>query len=172
LRKLDPRAHIGYLVGYDSTNIYRVWIPEKGKVISTRDVIFDESTVFEGKNEPRRLDIAERDDLITMIKLPQEQTENEKLLEEVDDVFESNLVVAMPYEGGIHRGIWAGHYFDITTLARHEQDTKEKEWKDVSEEVAKEIASIWESEYRSNWRQIIVGRNRRQHRPRKAAQFL
>jgi hypothetical protein len=22
--KLDPRAHIGYLVGYDSTNIYRI----------------------------------------------------------------------------------------------------------------------------------------------------
>ena len=54
--------------------------------------------------------------------------------------------VAMPYEGGIHRGVCAGHYFDITTLARHEQDTKEKEWKDVGEEVAKEIASIWESE--------------------------
>jgi hypothetical protein len=46
-RKLDPRAHIGYLVGYDSTNIYGVWIPPKGIVISTRDVIFDETKFFD-----------------------------------------------------------------------------------------------------------------------------
>jgi predicted Kef-type K+ transport protein len=25
--KTKPRAHIGYLVGYDLSNIYRVWIP-------------------------------------------------------------------------------------------------------------------------------------------------
>jgi Integrase core domain. len=49
--KLNPRAYIGYLVGYDSTNIFRIWIPYKGVVISTRDVIFDEHTVFNGKPE-------------------------------------------------------------------------------------------------------------------------
>jgi hypothetical protein len=38
--KTEPRAHIGYLVGYDSSNIYRVWIPTRGRVIRTRDVIF------------------------------------------------------------------------------------------------------------------------------------
>lgn len=53
LRKLDPRAHIGYLVGYASTNIYRIWIPHKGVVISTRDVIFDETTFFDGKRTDR-----------------------------------------------------------------------------------------------------------------------
>ena len=45
LRKLDSRAYIGWLVGCQSTNIFRIWIPEKGldqRVISTRDVIFDE----------------------------------------------------------------------------------------------------------------------------------
>jgi len=49
LKKLDPQAEIGYLVGYDSTNIYRIWIPHTGKVISTRDVIFDETKFFDGK---------------------------------------------------------------------------------------------------------------------------
>jgi hypothetical protein len=49
-RKLDPRASICYLVGYDSTNIFRIWIPHQGKVISTRDVLFDEETFFNGKN--------------------------------------------------------------------------------------------------------------------------
>jgi transposase InsO family protein len=93
LRKLDPRAHIGYLVGYDSTNIYRIWIPEKGKVISTRDVIFDESLVFVGKDEPRRLKLTEPelDDLIGQIELPQQQTENEKLLEEDEEIFDPSI---------------------------------------------------------------------------------
>jgi len=49
LSKLDLRAHIGYLVGYNSTNIYRIWIPYKGIIISTKDVIFDEKTFFNGK---------------------------------------------------------------------------------------------------------------------------
>jgi hypothetical protein len=27
LLKLNPQAHIGYLVSYDFTNIYRIWVP-------------------------------------------------------------------------------------------------------------------------------------------------
>jgi hypothetical protein len=38
--KTKLQAHIRYLVGYDSSNIYRVWIPTRGRVIRTRDVIF------------------------------------------------------------------------------------------------------------------------------------
>ena len=49
LSKLDPRAHISYLVGYDSTNIYRIQIPYKGIIISTRDVIFNKKTFFNSK---------------------------------------------------------------------------------------------------------------------------
>jgi len=51
LQRLDPKAWIGYLVGYQSSNIYRIWIPSLAKVISTRDVIFDENTIFDGKTE-------------------------------------------------------------------------------------------------------------------------
>lgn len=46
MTKLLPRAHIGYLVGYDSTNIFQVWVPVKGIVISSRNVTFDESLLF------------------------------------------------------------------------------------------------------------------------------
>jgi len=53
LSKLDPRAHIGYLVSYNSTNIYRIWILYKGIIISTRDVIFNKKTFFDSK----RIDI-------------------------------------------------------------------------------------------------------------------
>ena len=51
LQRLDPKAWVGYLVGYSSTNIYRIWIPPLGKVISSRDVVFDEQSVFDGKIE-------------------------------------------------------------------------------------------------------------------------
>ena len=89
LMKLNPRAHIGYLVGYDSTNIYRIWIPHQGKVISIRDVIFDKTKFFDGKrtNLSDEL-IAEMDTLIEKIKLPESQATNEALLEEDDEVLE------------------------------------------------------------------------------------
>ena len=47
-QRLNPRAWIGYLIGYNSTNIYRIWNPITGKVIATRDVIFNEDAVFDG----------------------------------------------------------------------------------------------------------------------------
>ena len=53
LDKLEPRAHIGYLIGYDSTNIFRVYLPFNNTVISTRDVTFDPSQLFkDSKEEP------------------------------------------------------------------------------------------------------------------------
>lgn len=51
LQRLDPKAWIGYLVGYRSSNIFRVWVPSMGKVISTRDVVFDEYTIFDGSEK-------------------------------------------------------------------------------------------------------------------------
>ena len=50
--KLEPKAHIGYLVGYDSTNIFRIWIPSKRKVIRSRDVLFDETEVYSLADPP------------------------------------------------------------------------------------------------------------------------
>jgi hypothetical protein len=55
--KLSPRALIGYLVGYDSSNIYRVWLPNatsrahQGKVIRIRDVTFKEDLFFQHRDE-------------------------------------------------------------------------------------------------------------------------
>src|SRR5436190_18833091 len=31
LQRLNPKAWIGYLIGYSSTNIYRIWIPQLNK---------------------------------------------------------------------------------------------------------------------------------------------
>ncbi|EXU96961.1 hypothetical protein X797_009878 [Metarhizium robertsii] len=66
----------------------------------------------------------------------------------------SPTAMADPTE--ITRGVWAGHRFDITTLARHNLDPQATEWRDVSEEVAKEIASIWRDNHGPNWRKKYV----------------
>jgi len=53
--KVSPRAHIGYLVGYRASNIYRVWIPKLERVITTRNVRFDESLFFNERSEEEAL---------------------------------------------------------------------------------------------------------------------
>lgn len=47
LDRLDPKAHIGYLVSYESTNIYRIWIPVLSRAETTRDVRFDEDSFYD-----------------------------------------------------------------------------------------------------------------------------
>ena len=46
-QKVAPRSLIGYLVGYDSTNIFRIWMPQKRKVIRAKDVIVDENKFYD-----------------------------------------------------------------------------------------------------------------------------
>ena len=87
LQRLNPRAHIGYLVGYESTNIFRIWIPHKGEVISSRDVIFDEDEFFDG----RKVDlddglVATLDNFVHQIKLPTQALRNEVILQEDDEI--------------------------------------------------------------------------------------
>ena len=51
--KVLPRRHIGYLVRYVTSNIYRIWVPILKRVIITRNVTFNEevrySKELEGK---------------------------------------------------------------------------------------------------------------------------
>ncbi|PHH92205.1 hypothetical protein CDD83_8405 [Cordyceps sp. RAO-2017] len=51
LFKLSPRAHVGYLVGYHASNIYRIWVPKLNRVILTRDVRFNEEEFFDPEKE-------------------------------------------------------------------------------------------------------------------------
>ena len=44
--KLAPRSLIGYVVGYDSRRIWRIWHPAGKTIIRSRDVTFDESLRF------------------------------------------------------------------------------------------------------------------------------
>jgi hypothetical protein len=49
--KLKSRAFVEYLVDYNSINIFRVWNPEKEDVNEYRDVIFDESELYDIYNK-------------------------------------------------------------------------------------------------------------------------
>ena len=73
LRRLDPRAHIGYLVGWDSTNIFRIWVPSKKQVIRTRDVSFSRDLYKPTDLDIGAISIQEGQDIINSIELPEEE---------------------------------------------------------------------------------------------------
>ena len=58
---------------------------------------------------------------------------------------------AMCYDKDIHRGVWAGDRFDITTINQVVVKDSGKQWTDVSDEVEKEMTEIWVSEYGKKW---------------------
>lgn len=59
LKRFNPKAWIGFLVGYGSSNTYRIWSPAMNKVMTMRDVIFDEEITFDGKLETMVDDVKE-----------------------------------------------------------------------------------------------------------------
>lgn len=79
LQRLDARAWIGYLVGYNLSNIYKTWVPITGKTINTRDIVFDGSTVFSGEKDEVLNDLMhtttqETAEWTDMIELPERLT--------------------------------------------------------------------------------------------------
>ncbi|KAG5970215.1 hypothetical protein E4U56_007913 [Claviceps arundinis] len=59
--------------------------------------------------------------------------------------------------GRIHRGLWAGHRFDITTMTRHEKLTAGQNWTDVTEEIMEEVTAIWSAQWGPGWKQAVLG---------------
>ena len=93
--KLDARAHIGYLVGYDSTNIYRIWIPSRKKVIRTRDVTMNNNLLY----DPTDLDISallkeQADQLIESLELLEMQIIEDNESEDLFDTFITEVPAA------------------------------------------------------------------------------
>jgi hypothetical protein len=96
LQRLNPRAWIGYLVGYDSTNVYRIWNPAKDVVIRTRDVIFNEEETFNGdiqmlKDDLLQVTPEELSDLINACSIPDhmgEESQVQPVQEDPDEVRE------------------------------------------------------------------------------------
>ena len=67
--KMRPRAFINYLVEYDSTNIFRVWNPEKGDVNDYKNVIFNEAEFFDTYNKKDLIKKSEKADFVEFITL-------------------------------------------------------------------------------------------------------
>lgn len=63
LRKFDPRALKGYLVGFEASNIYRVWSPITNRVIRTRDVKIDETQRYQPNQNTQDLSVQEMEDV-------------------------------------------------------------------------------------------------------------
>ncbi|KAF4435725.1 putative retrotransposon HobS hobase [Fusarium austroafricanum] len=57
--RTSPKAWIGFLVGYNSQNIFRVWNPLTNKIYITRDVIFNEEEFFSADETQMRETIGE-----------------------------------------------------------------------------------------------------------------
>lgn len=111
LFKMSVRAQIGYLVGYDASNIWRIWIPQSRKIIRARDVVFDE-TSFYTPEEERENDIpvvnetnevistliqSEFDQLIDEIEVAEEVDISDETVDETrDDEMEDQLMPEAP----------------------------------------------------------------------------
>lgn len=53
LQKLNIQIHLEYLMDYISTNIYKIWISRKNKIIFIRNIIFNKNIFFTNhKNKP------------------------------------------------------------------------------------------------------------------------
>jgi hypothetical protein len=86
LNKLAPRAHIGYLVGYDSTNIFRIYIPNRRKVIRTRDVKFNEQLLYDD-SQPDLVNVlrVRTDQMLEIINVRQIQNLQDELESSYDE---------------------------------------------------------------------------------------
>ena len=78
--KAEFRTHIGYLLGYDSTNTFRIWVPKLNRVIRTRDVLFDRNHMYKD-DERQSLTTEERDYIEVLdIPAPEERVDVDELL--------------------------------------------------------------------------------------------
>jgi hypothetical protein len=76
--KLSPRSLVGYLVGYDATNVYRIWLPgaksraHQGKVIRVRDVTFKENMFYQSEQDKEEsiLQDSDLEDFIQTYHIP------------------------------------------------------------------------------------------------------
>ena len=94
LQRFNPKAWIGYLIGYDSTNVYRIWNPVINKVVRTRDVTFNEYETFSGdlqtlKDDMLKIQLDELSKLLQECTIPRESNEETQVQpaqEEYDEI--------------------------------------------------------------------------------------
>jgi hypothetical protein len=81
--KVTPRGHIGYLVGYRASNIYRIWVPNLDQVITTRNVTFNEQLFYDKGDESTAIPITESSKVV-------------ELLHEEDEIVDAGEAIELP----------------------------------------------------------------------------
>ena len=79
--RLSPKAWIGFLVGYNSQNIFRIWNPITNCVYITRDVIFNKEEFF--SSDDTYLSELIRETTLEEIKDRLEALSNSKIVDQV-----------------------------------------------------------------------------------------
>jgi hypothetical protein len=79
--RLESRALISHLVGYDSTNIFRIWLPTKDQVIRTRDVHFEPTRFYEGLQGYAQESVIE--EVIELLAFPEEFKPDDMVIEDL-----------------------------------------------------------------------------------------
>ena len=62
--KMKSRTFIGYLMKYDSSNIFRVWNSDKGDVSGYKNVIFNENDLFDKYEKKGLITESEREEFV------------------------------------------------------------------------------------------------------------
>lgn len=67
-KKLHPKATEGIMVGYgDSSRVYKMWDPLTRTIITSRDVVFEDTLKFESPA------VSEELDYYSLLPLPQDE---------------------------------------------------------------------------------------------------
>ncbi|SCO52825.1 probable retrotransposon HobS hobase [Fusarium fujikuroi] len=105
LHRQTPRGWIGYLVGYTSSNSYRIWNPLNKEVFSTRDVTFSEHQCFNGNTATLRDDLRAEDlaaiekrikELISLQQTQPNPWQTHLANEEPDEITDENVEFISP----------------------------------------------------------------------------
>ncbi|KAH8726040.1 hypothetical protein GQ44DRAFT_198129 [Phaeosphaeriaceae sp. PMI808] len=73
--KLEDRTFDGFLIGYDASNIYRVWLPNTNRVIRVRDVRFIDELY---KDKPSTLPTTPH--MIEAVHIPKEEYDGDTIV--------------------------------------------------------------------------------------------
>jgi hypothetical protein len=73
--KLEKRTFEGFLIGYDASNIYRVWLPHSNRVIRVRDVRFIDELY---KEKPSTPPVEPR--IIETVHIPEEEYDGDTIV--------------------------------------------------------------------------------------------
>lgn len=79
--KLESRFLISHLVGYQGTNIFRIWLPTKDIVIVTRDVVFEPTLFFDGLDGYASESVIEQ--VIELLEYPEMHQDDDISIEEL-----------------------------------------------------------------------------------------